>query len=105
MVEARPTSHNPAEDEREEVDGNTDKIAEYVSSSEMAKRVHQFGGRTRDIISQESLARINKLQESVGRFRSNLDNAEWDELMALKTDANERMGGLGYKKKCLVEKT
>ncbi len=58
-----------------ESEGNEDEVAEYVSSSDISKRVHQFGGRTRDIVSQEDIIRINELQQGVGRFRSSLDTA------------------------------
>jgi hypothetical protein len=66
-------------------------LAEYVSTTDVINRVHQFGGSTREIVGAENVVRINELQSKVGKYHNDLEADEWNELMALKTDAKAKM--------------
>jgi hypothetical protein len=68
----------------------TEQKVGYISSSELIDRVHQFGGRTRDIVDPATIQRINTLQEGVRQHHIDLSAEEWNELMGLKAQANAK---------------
>lgn len=85
-----PIPGSVPEEEMEKDEDESERV-EYVSSSRLIDRVHQFGGHTRDIVDADTRMRINELQSRVDRFKNDLSVEEWNELMGLKTRANELM--------------
>lgn len=63
----------------------------YVSIGQTVHLVHSLGGSTKDIIGMEQISRMNELQKGVAGFSNSLAAPEWNELMGLKQDAQDKM--------------